>query len=514
MGTFYVTTPIYYANDFPHIGSAYTTVAADVLARYHRRRGDSTFFLTGTDEHGAKVAEAAAQQGLEPKAFADRIAAGFQDAWRSLNISNDYFIRTTDPRHEAGVQAFLQALFDRGEIYRGKYEGLYCVGCEAYVAQEDLIDGLCPIHRRLAIVYSEDNYFFRLSKYGGILQRAVTNPTDPNFYQIGPATRRNEVLGRLRGGLADISISRASLTWGIPLPFDPSQTAYVWIDALLNYITAAGYHDDPETFRRLWPGVNLIGKDILWFHAVIWPAMLIAAGVRPPKLVYAHGFFTINGQKMSKSLGNVIVPSELIDRFGVDGARYLLASEFPFGVDGDVSIPSFIARYNAELANDLGNLLNRTVSMINRYWFGEVPDPGERTDHLDDELEARANRTVSEYFERIEALDFPGTVVAIRDLVARANRYVDETAPWTLAKSDRVRLASVLYSLGECLRLIAELIWPFMPGAAEAMVEQLGTTLAAEGWQSGVLGWGHLPVGARVTRPLPLFPRIEPPVAG
>ena len=513
MGTFYVTTPIYYANDFPHIGSAYTTIAADVLARYHRRRGDDTFFLTGTDEHGAKVAEAAAQQGLDPKAFTDRIAAGFKAAWHSLNISNDYFVRTTDVRHEAGVQAFLQTLFDRGEIYRGKYEGLYCVGCEAYVAPEDLVDGLCPVHRRPPIVYSEDNYFFRLSKYGDILQRAITSSSDPNHYQIGPAARRNEVLGKIRVGLSDISISRAALTWGIPLPFDPSQTAYVWIDALLNYITAAGYHDDPETFSRLWPGVNLIGKDILWFHAVIWPAMLIAAGQRPPKLVYAHGFFTINGQKMSKSLGNVIVPSELIERFGFDGSRYLLVSEFPFGVDGDVSVASFVARYNAELANDLGNLLNRTVSMVNRYFYGEVPNPGPRTEHLDDEIEARANRSVGEYFERLDALDFPGAITAIRDLVTRANRYVEETSPWTLAKSDRERLAPVIYNLAESLRIAAELIWPFMPDAAEAMLEQLGTTLAAGGWPSGALGWGHLPVGTRVARAQPLFPRLEPLVA-
>ena len=511
MGKFYATTPIYYANDIPHIGSAYTTVAADVLARYHRRRGDDTFFLTGTDEHGAKVAEAAAQHGVSPKEYTDRIVAHFQEAWHLLGISNDHFIRTTDPRHEAGVQAFLAKLHERGEIYPGKYEGLYCVGCEAYVSPDELVDGLCPTHRRPPVVYSEDNYFFRLGKYQDVLIKAITDETDPNHYTVAPVARRNEVLGKIRVGLSDISISRASLAWGVPLPFDPSQTAYVWVDALLNYITAIGYADDPDTFARLWPAdVHLVGKDILWFHAIIWPAMLIAAGVRPPAMVFAHGFFTVNGQKMSKSLGNVIVPGELVQRFGADASRYLLLSEFPFGLDGDISLPSFVTRYNAELANDLGNLLNRTVAMINRYFGGKVPAPGSATE-LDDGLKRLAADTSGEVAARLDHLEFEEAIAAVRGLVTRANKYVEETAPWTLARTDRQRLETVLYNLAEVERLIAELLWPFMPTTSEKMAEQLGTRLGlGGGWTGRALQWGQFPHGAKVTpKPTPIFPRIE-----
>ena len=511
MGKFYDTTPIYYANDVPHIGSAYTTVAADVLARYHRRLGDDTFFLTGTDEHGAKVAEAAAQHGVTPKEYTDRIVAHFREAWRLLEISNDYFVRTTDPRHEAGVQAFLARLYDNGEIYKGKYEGLYCVGCEAYVSPDELVDGLCPVHRRPPIVYTEENYFFRLGKYQDVLAKAIADESDPNHYEVAPLARRNEVLGKLRVGLSDISISRASLKWGIPLPFDPSQTAYVWVDALLNYITAIGYADDPDTFARYWPAdVQLVGKDILWFHAIIWPAMLIAAGVKPPSLVFAHGFFTVNGQKMSKSLGNVIVPGELVERFGADAARYLLLSEFPFGVDGDISLPSFVARYNAELANDLGNLLNRTVAMLNRYQQGVVQAPGAATG-VDEDLRTLAVDTARELRARLDRLEFQEAIGAVRGLVTRANRYVEETAPWTLAKGDHPRLATVLYNLVEVERLAAELLWPFMPGASEKMVAQLGTQLGlGGGWRGQALTWGQLPPGTKVTpKPTPLFPKIE-----
>ncbi len=513
MGKFYITTPIYYANDVPHIGSAYTTVAADVLARYHRRRGDDTFFLTGTDEHGAKVAEAAAQHGVTPKAYTDEIVAHFKEAWRRLEITNDYFIRTTDPRHEAGVQAFLARLYDAGEIYKGKYEGLYCVGCEAYVSPEDLVDGLCPVHRRPPIVYEEENYFFRLSKYQDVLAKAIADESDLNHYDVAPTARRNEVLGKLRVGLSDISISRSSLKWGIPLPFDPSQTAYVWVDALLNYVTAVGYADDPASFSRYWPAdVHLVGKDILWFHAIIWPAMLIAAGVKPPRLVFAHGFFTVNGQKMSKSLGNVITPGELLERFGADAARYLLLSEFPFGVDGDISLPSFVSRFNAELANDLGNLLNRTVAMLNRYFQGEVPAPGPASGS-DEELKALALETAGELGARLDRLEFAEAIAAIRALVTRANKYVEETAPWTLARSDRARLATVLYNLAELERLVAELVWPFMPTTAETMVAQLGTQLGrGGGWSGQALQWGQLPPGTRATpKPTPLFPKIEQP---
>ncbi|MHB8674806.1 MAG: methionine--tRNA ligase, partial [Candidatus Limnocylindrales bacterium] len=377
MSKYYVTTPIYYVNDVPHIGHAYTTVAADVLARYHRRRGDDVFFLTGTDEHGAKIAEAAAKHGVTPKQYVDEIVERFKTAWRELEVSNDFFVRTSDPHHEAGVAFFLETLYTSGDIYKGVYEGLYCVGCEQFKTEEDLVNGLCPYHNTAPKWYSEENYFFRLSRYQDALLRALTDANDPNHYVVNPPSRLNEVLGKIRLGLSDVSISRASISWGVPLPFDPSQVVYVWVDALLNYATAIGYPDDPTTFRRYWPAnLHLMAKDILWFHAVLWPAMLIAAGLKPAREVFAHGFFTIGGQRMSKTLGNVIAPSDLVAAFGADAARYLLLTDFPFGSDGDVNLDGFVQRYNAELANDLGNLLNRTTSMVNRYYGGQIPTPG------------------------------------------------------------------------------------------------------------------------------------------
>jgi methionyl-tRNA synthetase len=503
MAKFYVTTPIYYVNDVPHIGHAYTTVAADVLARHYRRRGDDVFFLTGTDEHGAKNAEAAAKRGLTPKQYVDQIVVRFQDAWRSLDISYDDFIRTSDPHHEAGVAAFLEGLYQAGDIYKGVYEGLYCVGCEQFKKPEDLVDGKCPDHNLVPIPYSEENHFFRLSKYQDILLSALTNPADPNFYVVNPPSRLNEVLGKIRLGLEDISISRASLTWGVPLPFDPSQVVYVWIDALLNYITAVGYPDDANRLARWWPAnLHLMARDILWFHAVIWPAMLIASGLRPPLQVFAHGFFTIGGQRMSKTLGNVIAPAQLVEQFGTDAARYLLVTAFPFGTNGDINLNSFVARYNAELANDLGNLLNRTVSMINRYRGGDVPAPvGSLPEAA--ELETAASDLFRQLDEAFATLDFVAAAEAIRAVVSRANRFVEETTPWKLAKSDAARLDTVLYTLAETERLVALALQPFMPGTTERMLDQLGGA-------DRRTGWGGLAAGTRVIAlPQPLFPRIE-----
>lgn len=504
MAKFYVTTPIYYVNDVPHIGHAYTTVAADVLARHYRCRGCDTFFLTGTDEHGAKIAEAAARHGLTPKQYVDQIVERFKEAWRALDISNDYFIRTSDPQHEAGVQAFLERLYTAGDVYKGVYEGLYCVGCEQFKTEEDLVEGLCPYHKIAPTWYSEENYFFRLSRYQDTLLRALTDPADPLHYKVSPPARLNEVLGKIRLGLSDISISRASLAWGVPLPFDRSQVAYVWVDALLNYITAIGYPDNPETFHRYWPAdLHLMAKDILWFHAILWPAMLIASGLRPPLEVFAHGFFTIGGQRMSKTLGNVIAPADLVGRFGTDAARYLLVTDFPFGIDGDFNLDNLVTRYNAELANDLGNLINRTVSMVNRYTGGAVPQPGVEAPP-DLELRAMVTAMFGQYDRAIEALDFVGAADAIRAVVTRANRYVEETAPWKLAKSDPERLPTVLYHLVEAERLIAVAIWPFMPSAGEKILDQLGAC--------GVLAraWGQITPGTRVaSQPRPLFPRIE-----
>jgi methionyl-tRNA synthetase len=504
MSKFYLTTPIYYVNDVPHIGHAYTTVAADVLARHYRRRGDEVFFLTGTDEHGAKIAEAAARHGMPPKQYVDQIVERFQEAWQALEISNNFFVRTSSPDHEAGVAAFLETLYLSGDVYQGTYEGLYCVSCEQFKTEEDLIDGLCKDHLQKPIWYSEQNYFFRLSRYQDVLLRALTDPDDPNHYVVNPPSRLNEVLGKVRLGLEDVSISRASLTWGVPLPFDPQQVAYVWVDALLNYITAIGYPAEPERFRHWWPAnLHLMAKDILWFHSILWPAMLIAAGMRPPLQVFAHGFFTIGGQRMSKTLGNVISPADLVQRFGADAARYLLVTDFPFGTDGDFNLDQLVARYNAELANDLGNLLNRTVTMINRYRQGNVPAAGlEQTPDL--ELRAMASAMFEQMDHAFAALEFVAAGDAIRAVVTRANRYIEETAPWKLAKTDPARLDTVLAMLAEAERLIAVAWAPFLPETSARMLEQLGAP--------GLLTptWGHLPPGTRVTpQPRPLFPRIE-----
>lgn len=515
MSKFYITTPIYYVNDVAHIGHAYTTIAADTLARYHRAIGDEVFFLTGTDEHGAKIAEAARSSGKTAKEYADLISAEFQAEWQRLGISNDYFIRTTDPRHGQAVQDFLQKLYDRGKIYKAKYEGRYCVGCEKFVTDEDLIGGVCPDHLVAPTWHVEENYFFRLSEYQEPLIKALLDADDPNHYQVDPPARRNEVLGKLRVGLTDISISRAALTWGIPLPFDPSQTTYVWVDALLNYITAIGYADNPQEFARLWPAdLQLMAKDILWFHAIIWPAMLLAAGEALPRRIFAHGFFTVEGQKMSKTLGNVIRPRELVEKFGIDATRYLLLSEFPFGTDGDISIASMVDRYNANLANDLGNLVNRTISMINRYFGGEVPTPvgfEPTPEHPEDtDLVAIAQGLNHRVAEAFDALAFSDGFAAVWGLIGRANRYVEVTAPWTLAKTDRARLGTVLYYLAEAIRLTAQALWPIMPDSAGKIAAALGTQLLIGRDVERAYGWGTLTPGTRVAaKPEILFPKIE-----
>jgi methionyl-tRNA synthetase len=504
---FYLTTPIYYVNDVPHIGHAYTTIAADVLARYYRARGADVFSLTGTDEHGAKVAEAAAAKGVPPRQFVDEIVPRFKEAWRGLGIGYDHFIRTSDERHEQGARRFLTRLHEGGDVYKGLYEGLYCVGCERFYQPDELTpEGNCPLHLTPPVQYAEENYFFRLSAYAEALIRAISDPNDPNHFRIDPPARRNEILGKLNAGLQDISISRASLTWGIQLPWDPSQTCYVWIEALMNYVTAVGYGDDEAQLERYWPAdLHLMAKDILWFHSVIWPAMLISAGLAVPRRVYAHGFFTINGQKMSKTLGNVIAPHELVDRYGADASRYLLLSEFPFGVDGNVSLDSFDQRFNADLANDLGNLLNRTVSMINRYFGGDVPAPGQ-ADPADRDLVAAASTLAERVDRAFPALEFSVGLEAVRSVVSQANRYVDATQPWSLARSDRVRLEAVLHNVAETLRLIALELQPVMPNATAGLLEQLGLSAA----DAGERRWGAFPAGRRAaSRPTPLFPKLE-----
>jgi methionyl-tRNA synthetase len=506
MSKFYISTPIYYVNDVPHAGHAYTTIAADVLARYHRAKGDDTFFLTGTDEHGVNVANAAEQHGKTPKEYADQVVVHFKDAWRTLDVSNDYFVRTTDERHEAAVQKFFVKWQESGDIYKGTYEGLYCQKCERYYQEDELVEGKCPFHYIPPVRYSEENYFFRLSKYRDTLIEAITDPTHPHHYDVEPTARRNEVLGKLRQGLQDVSVSRPNLTWGIQLPFDTSHTIYVWMEALLNYVTAVGYGDDQTEFSRRWPAdLHLMAKDIIWFHAIIWPAMLISNGVPVPKKVYAHGFFTLNGRKMSKSLGNTLSPGELVERYGADATRYLLLSEFPFGTDGDISIRSFDQRFNSDLANDLGNLLNRTVSMINRYFEANVPPLPEGGQEADRELRTTAEALAPTVERALGKLEFSAALEAIRGAVSAANRYVDQTQPWALAKSDRDRLAAVMANLAEALRLIAFELQPFMPSSAERMLSQLGLDAASIGERS----WGGRSGALTVAKPSPLFPRLE-----
>ena len=465
---FYVTTPIYYVNDVPHIGHAYTTLAADVLARYHRQKGGDVFFLTGTDEHGAKVAQAAKEAGKEPKDYANSVVSGFQDAWELLNISNDHFIRTTDPRHEKIASEVLQKIYDKKLIYPGEYEGLYCVGCEKFLTEGDLINGKCPLHpNKEPVQQKEKNYFFKLSEF----QDWLIEIFEKDEVKILPESRKNEVLGKLRLGLQDISVSRAGVSWGIPLPWDNSQTQYVWVEALLNYYTATQFLGDKE---RFWPAdLHLIGKDILWFHCVIFPALLLAADIKLPKAVFAHGFFTINGQKMSKSLGNVISPKELVDRYGVDGARYLLLSAFPFGDDGDFSFEKLDTKFNAELANNLGNLVSRVAKLCET---GNV-DIGSQQPNSQHHLPFTE--------KHVENLEFDSVLQLATGYVDQVNKQIDKTRPWENIESKH----HVLIELVDTIRQIAYEIRPFLPETAEKIEKQFK--------------------GPKIKSGKPLFPRIN-----
>jgi methionyl-tRNA synthetase len=507
---FYVTTPIYYVNDVPHIGHAYTTVATDFVARYHRLRGERVFFLTGTDEHGRKVPQAARDQGMEPQAFVDRMEPRWREVWERLDISHDDYIRTTEPRHEAAVTKLLQAVYDNGrdDIYLGMYEGLYCVSCEAYYTEDELReDGTCPIHGRPVEAMSEENYFFRLSAYQDrLLEHYERRPE-----AVEPEARRNEVLSVIKGGLRDFSISRTSFAWGVPLPWDPKHVCYVWFDALTNYITAAGYADDPERFARTWPAdVHFIGKDILRFHAIYWPAMLMAGGVDPPRQVWAHGFLLVGGEKMSKTKLTGIHPFELVDHFGVDAYRYYFLREIQFGQDGSFSWESMVDRYNADLANGLGNLASRVLAMIDSYFEGEVPRS--TVPRAEAELQRVVRTRVQRHDADMSAMALSAALGAVWEIVAAANHYLVQWAPWNLAKDaeQREELASVLYSSAEILRILAVLVSPAMPGAAGRLWEQLGMDEPLERQRlPAATGWGGLRPGTRIRRGASLFPRFE-----
>jgi methionyl-tRNA synthetase len=507
---YYVTTPIYYPNDVPHIGHAYTTVATDFVARYHRLRGEEVFFLTGTDEHGKKVPQAARDQGLEPQAFVDQMEPRWREVWERLDIAYDDYIRTTEARHEAAVSKLLQAVYDNGrdDIYLGTYEGLYCVSCEAYYTEDELVNGLCPIHGTPVEAMSEENYFFRLSAY----QDRLLEHYEASPQAVEPEARRNEVLSLIKGGLRDFSISRTSFAWGVPLPWDPKHVCYVWFDALTNYVTAAGYPDDPKRFERTWPAdVHFIGKDILRFHAIYWPAMLMAAGVEPPRQVWAHGFLLVGGEKMSKTRLTGIHPFELVDHFGVDAYRYYFLREIQFGQDGSFSWESMVARYNADLANDLGNLASRVLAMLDQYKGGRVPEPP-ATPGPEAQLAEAARRAAAEYDERVLAMDLTGGLASVWGFVGEVNRYLVDVAPWALARDDsrRAELEACLYASAEALRIIAVMVSPVMPRTAARLWHQLGMEASLEGQRlPAAAAWGLIPPRTVVRRGEGLFPRLE-----
>jgi len=524
--TFYITTPIYYVNDVPHIGHAYTTVAADVLARYYRLRGYDVFFLTGLDEHGQKVQQAAAKAGIDPQPYCDGMAPRFRELWKRLNISNDAFIRTTDAKHKAIVQRYLQTLFDNGLIYKADYTGWYCTFDERFWTEKDVEGGLCPDCKRPVERLSESNYFFKMSAYEKKLQEYVTKDSreNPPLF-IAPWTRRNEVVGFLDKSLNDLSISRpkSRLAWGIELPFDPNYVAYVWFDALVNYISALDYlapkqTPDDNPLKKYWPAtLHLVGKDILTTHAIYWSTILMALELPLPRTIFAHGWWTVNGEKMSKSRGNVVDPNTVIDEFGADAFRYFLLREVPFGHDGDFSQEALIGRINSDLANGLGNLLHRTLTLIERFSNGIIPEPVASS--ADTELEGRIKKT-AECLPHAELgihllpdkLEFNRALEAIWELVQLGNQYIDKTAPWTLAKKpeDKPRLRTVLYNAAETLRFLSLTLYPFMPQAAEEMKRQLGLMLNfSKPLLSGDIKWGGLLPGTPIAKGMPLFPRID-----
>ena len=467
MSKFYITTPIYYVNAKPHLGGAYTTLATDVLARWHRMKGEKTFFLTGTDEHGEKVAQAAKEKNFTPQQLCNQNAAKYEEVWDTLKISYNKFIRTTDPIHKKMVTRVLKEIYNKKLIYKGTYQGLYCVGCERYYTAKELINGKCPIHQKRAITLSEDCYFFKLSAFQQRLLKLIKN----NKWVIEPEERRNEVLGFLKTEkLEDLAISREKVEWGIPIPWDDSQTIYVWIDALLNYLSGVGWKGQIGKWPKEWPPeVQLIGKDILRFHAIIWPAILLSLGAPLPKKLYAHGFFTINGKKMGKSLGNVFDPEELATTFGVDALRWLMLSAFPFGQDGDISQSKFYDKYNADLSNGLGNLLRRvlTLAMKNKKKFSPLKKP-------DFEFERQVGLVWQKFEISLDQLKFESALSSINDLVGFCDKYIDQQQPWRLFKQDLAEYQRILYNLLEGLRHLGLLTQPFMPEKSNQIFKSLG----------------------------------------
>jgi methionyl-tRNA synthetase len=499
----YFTTPIYYPNDVPHIGTAYTTIAADILTRWMRLSGREAFLLTGLDEHGKKIETAAAKRGLSPQMMVDEQAEIFKETFISLNIKYDRFIRTTDADHALVVREILNRVYTQGDIYKGVYEGLYCVDCEAYYTEKELNQGNCPVHHRPVELLREDCYYFRLSNYRDWLLQLYNE--HPEFIQ--PSSRRNEVINFISGGLEDLNISRSNFSWGIPLPFDKTHVTYVWFDALLNYITGIGYLQQPSQFARFWGNSNhLIGKDILRFHAVIFPAMLKSAGIAPPKRIFAHGFWTINGKKFSKSLGNAISPLYLIESYGLDPLRYYMFRAFPFGSDGDFSEADLVQRNNSELAQGLGNLVQRTTAMIEKYSQGIIPlaaQPGESEQKL-----IRASESVvKDVSIAMENLSLHKALDKTWNFIAQLNSYVNVREPWNLAQTDDSEaLNTTLATLAEGIRFVATLTAPFIPDSSKIIAQRLGL---ADISLLDELIWGNSLAGKFIKHDVPIFPQLE-----